>query len=389
VCPYGHFVTRFRVSYAQATNGTTTKAAKGPEHASPTARNASKRTTDESIRAEEASLKRLEAYLAQHRQATPNDTYSDLTAIPPQGSSFPASSAAMSTPARPNARSRSRSEASSHSRSPSPPRRTAQTPAKTPNNIHIANSLVNGMTPRRAVVAQQTLNRFSPLKLLGTPRAPVGKSGLRDEGEGPRPIFSRASILKSSTSSGMGRGLMTPASRSVFGGSTPATARRGAHETDEQQQQQDLGEPEDTDETVRFGRLPPVEADADGADVTAVYQHSSPEKPAAVEDVAQAAHEVPDPASDAPAQPIAPVELEPVVETGPRKVEGVEVDSEQVRQSTVGYDCAIVVRQLTRRTKSGRPCLTLCARASKMVPRRNMTSKVQCESKRGGPLNPV
>jgi hypothetical protein len=134
----------------------------------------------------------------------------------------------------------------------------------------------------------------------------------------------------------MGRGTMTPASRSVFGAGSPATVRRGAQEADEPQLPQGSEAAGDTDETVRFGGLPPVATDA--ADVTAVYQRNSPEKPTQVDGTQgtpETGGDAVAPTDESPSQPTTSVEPEPVVETGPRKVEGVEVDSEQVKQSTV------------------------------------------------------
>jgi len=264
----------------QATNPTA-----GSSSAKSSAKAPAKRTLtiDEAIRAEEAALRRLESHVVPHRdQPDPSPS-----APPSSRSAFSAT-----TPPRPT--------------SPPPFQSLpSQTPAKTPSAIpHIANSLVNGATPRRPV--QPTLNRFSPLKLLGTPRAPAAGSILRshDADAEPRTIFSRASMLRNSTTS-LGRSVSTPAAKP---------------------QQEE----ETEDETVRFPKLP-VES---SPDKTAIFQ--GPPSPDTLPKFLPET-EVEDTLSVPPVEP--PVHEPEPVDLGPRKVEGVIVESRHVKHGTVSVLC--------------------------------------------------
>ena len=181
-------------------------------------------------------------------------------------------------------------------RSPSPPparplvaQTPARTPAKTPTTIpHIANSLVNGATPHRA--APPTLNRFSPLKLF-TPRARLGRSSMaQDEtfdGDAQRSIFGRGSILRSSANS----------SRKPVLTLSPDKPEAAPEE----------------DETVRLGRVTDEEEQEDAGEETVVLESAPASEVVQLEPVVEPA----------------PVE-EPPVEAGPRRVEGVDIESPAV-----------------------------------------------------------
>jgi len=167
---------------------------------------------------------------------------------------------------------------------------------------HIANSLVGGATPRRLV--QPTLNRFSPLKLLGTPRAPTAGSSLRrqDEDAQPRTIFSRASILRTSTTS-LGRST-----------STPAPPRQ-------------LEEDDAEDQTVTFPKL----AANDSPD-EAAHSHRDSE----ADEPSSGLVDEEDSEDDVPSSPVqTPARVSEPVQTGPRKVEGVVVESDHVKHGVV------------------------------------------------------
>ncbi|WVQ80154.1 hypothetical protein IAT38_002259 [Cryptococcus sp. DSM 104549] len=160
-----------------------------PSLETPSASPKPKLTPEESFKAEEAALRALEAKVAPLRRAA-------FASQPPA----PAPSLPESPPPRP----------------PQPPAQIFATPARhaesssrTPGREmpHVTNSLVNNPTPRR-------IDRFSPLKLIGTPRAPVGSSGLRNE--------PRSSIF------GFGRGLR---STSASNGSSGVEATPGPAET--------------------------------------------------------------------------------------------------------------------------------------------------------------
>lgn len=102
---------------------------------------------EEAIQAEEVALKALEATIIPLRQAA--QTLQPRSLTPP-----------------------------TH-KSPSPVKSQAipsQTPAKTPIP-YVTNALVNTATPRR--LTQRTVDRFSPLRLLTTPRVRKVSSGLR------------------------------------------------------------------------------------------------------------------------------------------------------------------------------------------------------------------
>ena len=234
---------------------------------------------DEAIKAETQSIKQLEALLAPHRPAAPSSTPAPPTSFQPQSPS----------PTKPQ---------SNANRTP------AKTPlsSRTPNNIHIANSLVNGTTPRRV---QQPFSRFSsPLKLLGTPRT-APRSVKRDFGQDdeddipPRTIFSKGSILRNSTS----------LRRSVNAKPSPESI-------------------EDADDTVRLGSIDSIESPIKPSDTTETAILAA--SPVKVQDE-QSVLEDTTPRSSPVKSTKAPVVV------GPRKVEGVEVESDHVVKSTVSF----------------------------------------------------
>ncbi|OCF32763.1 hypothetical protein I316_05685 [Kwoniella heveanensis BCC8398] len=125
-----------------------------------------KLTPDEAIKAEEAALRALEASLIPLRRTAQSSSSTSASPPPPSSSKMAQSPLPPTTPLgqRTPARGMGDSQA-------------ARTPGAGAKEMpHVTNSLVNA-TPRR-------IDRFSPLKLLGTPRAPIGTSGLRNEGGG-------------------------------------------------------------------------------------------------------------------------------------------------------------------------------------------------------------
>jgi len=231
-------------------------------------------TPEDAIKAEEEALKALEAAVAPLGQATDSSNQTPDTHYSPFRS--PTSS---------------------------PPPATMQTPAKNPMP-HITNSLVNGATPR-------TISRFSPMRMLGTPRAPLGRpSGLRgsvkggDHDEEKRTIFGRNELGRSTSSSG---------SRSMMP-QTPALADVDAVEDDVD------GEAVAGEEvTVRFAG--PVSSMEHSPGVDA----STSQTPGSPEDL-----DSPAPASSDASRTAVLKEVE-----GPRRIEGVEVDLETVKIAIV------------------------------------------------------
>ena len=231
---------------------------------------------DEAIKAEEESIKALEQSLLPLRRA--------VSVKPSSGS--PAASPAKSpaqirSPARPQAGGAI----------------ATQTPAKTPLP-NITNSLVNGTTPHRSVAAHQgPLNRFSPLRLLGTPKAGAGPSSLRQETD--RSIFGKR--LNRSTNRSTPAPLELRRSQQD-GANAPKPA---AH---------DDAEAEVGDETIRIKRAP-VEL----AEPISPAPKRTPTKPATPKSVVS-------PSGSTPTKMRSPMR---------RRVEGVDVSLESVRVSVV------------------------------------------------------
>ncbi|ORY35644.1 hypothetical protein BCR39DRAFT_511282 [Naematelia encephala] len=122
----------------------------------------SKLPADEAIKAEEEAIRALEAsILPLRRKATPATSVSPTKEL---NSDTSMSTPPSSPPAAPSTLQRVHTYSAE----------AMQTPGRPMPNV--TNSLVNGTTPHRTGPA--TINRFSPLRLLGTPRAPVGPSGL-------------------------------------------------------------------------------------------------------------------------------------------------------------------------------------------------------------------
>ncbi|OCF57571.1 hypothetical protein L486_05030 [Kwoniella mangroviensis CBS 10435] len=205
-----------------------------------------KLTPEEAIKAEEASLRALEASLIPLRRSSqanqsgsPPPSTRQLTSSPPPTKS----TIQMQTPAKP---------AFGY---------PSQTPAR--EMPHVTNSLVvNGITPRR-------VDRFSPLKLI-TPREPLGPSGLGDSQRtggamgGRRSIFGRASIMGTHrVTSGSGSGTGSLGSSTSGPLSTPynkmlseAEARNQEYPSEQQSERAGAGldEREEQDETIRIPR---------------------------------------------------------------------------------------------------------------------------------------
>ncbi|KAL7422483.1 hypothetical protein Q5752_003131 [Cryptotrichosporon argae] len=138
-------------------------------------------SADEALRAEEEYIRALEAEILPHRRAAAAETEASDAGAP----RTPAARSAFAA-TTPRAAPTSAQSAPVSAPTPAPP----QTPRAMPN---ITNSLVHGATPHKSAAH---VSRFSPLRLLGTPRAPVaGPSRLRAvqtlDGEEPRPIFGK------------------------------------------------------------------------------------------------------------------------------------------------------------------------------------------------------
>ena len=259
-----------------------------------------KLSPDEAIKAEEDALKKLEASILPLRQMT--------TRKPSQSPSL---------------------------RSPTPPTtehstadQATYTPAKTPIP-HVTNSLVNGTTPHRAAPA--TSNRFSPLRFLGTPRAPTGQpSGLRsvvrdgdDAGE-RRPIFARG---------GLGRSTSSSNARPPISEVTAVPA-----DDDEPGDDDDAEEGGREEDTVRL-HVPSSIAET-GAEERAIVP-PSPERTGDEEDAT--VHEAETVPQSSPARVMAPGSPEM---KGPKKVEGVKIELESVKAALVSPSC-VQERSLT------------------------------------------
>ncbi|WWD02259.1 hypothetical protein V865_000297 [Kwoniella europaea PYCC6329] len=220
---------------------TTAKPSPTPESSSSSTADQPKLTPEEAIKAEEASLRALEASLIPLRKSSqanqsdsPPPSTRQLPSSPP-----PTTTMQVQTPAKPAFGI------------------PTQTPAR--EMPHVTNSLVvNGMTPRR-------IDRFSPLKLI-TPREPLGPSGLGDSqsaagaGGGRRSIFGRASIIgthRVTSGSGSGTGPLGASTSGPF--STPYNKTISEAEVRNQEQQPEragpgLEEKEEQDETIRIPR---------------------------------------------------------------------------------------------------------------------------------------
>ncbi|WWC93458.1 hypothetical protein V866_000292 [Kwoniella sp. B9012] len=230
-------------SSPSTSTSTTAKPSPTPESSSSSTSTADqpKLTPEEAIKAEETSLRALEASLIPLRKSSqanqidsPPPSTKQLPSSPP-----PTTTTQMQTPAKPAFGI------------------PTQTPAR--EMPHVTNSLVvNGMTPRR-------IDRFSPLKLI-TPREPLGPSGLGDSqsaagaGGGRRSIFGRASIIgthRVTSGSGSGTGSLGASTSGPF--STPYNKITSEVEMRHQEQQPErarpgLEEKEDQDQTIRIHR---------------------------------------------------------------------------------------------------------------------------------------
>ncbi|WVR09487.1 hypothetical protein IAU60_006555 [Kwoniella sp. DSM 27419] len=233
---------------------------------------APKLTPEEAIKAEEAALRALEASLIPLRKAGRTSEPDPSFNSPPRGSNRMASSPAQRTPF---GRGQDQSQQT--------PFRAESMHARTPAREMpaITNSLVTA-TPRR-------VDRFSPLKLIGTPRAPIGSSGLRNEAGGP--IFgrrvpsgqARASVLQSSTS---GRIAETPGvGNRLFDVETTtpgATGGSSSLSNEATPGQTYLDQADDRDETVRITQTRPASPPALAPPIDVSYDR--PITPPATED---------------------------------------------------------------------------------------------------------
>ncbi|WVQ68389.1 uncharacterized protein L199_006597 [Kwoniella botswanensis] len=226
-----------------ASTSTTVKPSSTPESSSSSTADQPKLTPEEAIKAEEASLRALEASLIPLRksyQANQSDS------PPPSTRQLPSSPPPTTT-------------TTMQKQTPAKPAFgiPTQTPAR--EMPHVTNSLVvNGMTPRR-------IDRFSPLKLI-TPREPLGPSGLGDSqsaagaGAGRRSIFGRASIIGTHKVTSGSRGETGSLGASTSGPfSTPYNTMISEVEMRNQEQQPEragpgLEEKEDQDQTIRIPR---------------------------------------------------------------------------------------------------------------------------------------
>lgn len=151
-------------------------------------------TADEAIAAEDASLKAIEAYLRQHREAASQSEPDPPPAISPVKQPSPTKVQYEISPIR------------------SRPSIFAQTPGgKTPmrDYPHVSNSLVDGTTPHRST----KINRFGELSKIATPRRERGSIfGARPprsvSGQGAKKSFAMSlgmvSPVKSTVEEGQG-----------------------------------------------------------------------------------------------------------------------------------------------------------------------------------------
>ncbi|WWD19191.1 hypothetical protein CI109_103649 [Kwoniella shandongensis] len=254
-----------------------------------------KLTPEEAIKAEEAALRAIEARLAPLRR---NETSSQAS------QSGSAVSPSRQSPSRSNPNDQA-FPSSSASTIPD----NMRTPAR--EMPHVTNSLVNGTTPRR-------IDRFSPLRFLGTPRAPVGASGLRNAtGTGPeegrRTIFGRTGLGRSTSGTGSQKIAPTPTSANTLAAQTPVST----HTTHPEREENDGDEEEQAggrateDETIRLAR--PVSPSPSPVKATPAVA-STPERPA--------------PADVAP--DVTP-RAEEAEQTNGKNVDGVDVNAEGVK----------------------------------------------------------
>lgn len=236
---------------------------------------------DEAIKAEEESLKALEALIRPHREA--------------------AIAAEYTSPEKPSSSPIKQSIAPPQS----PPSRTArpsifnnaQTPARTPAKEypHISNSLVTGATPFQS----GKINRFTPLKNLGTPRT-------RERGS----IFGAGPPR---SVSGNRRSTVVP---------PPPTLSTSKASREEDEEEDAMGDNED--DTVRI------------TDNATPMRQDDPPSP--TPDRAMLVHE--NPADVTPrASPVKPNEPSPV--KGPKVVDGVEIERVEVQEAIVSLTSAL------------------------------------------------
>lgn len=229
---------------------------------------------DEAIKAEEESLKALEALIKPHREAAIAAEYTS----PEKPSTSSPIKQSIAPPQSPPARTAR------------PSIFNAQTPARTPAKEypHISNSLVTGVTPYTA----GRINRFTPLKNLGTPRT-------RERGS----IFGAGPPR---SVSGNRRSTVIPPPPTF----TSSTAHGNDDDGDDAMDRHE-------DETVRFP-----------SDAISVRQ-DDPLSPTPDRSMVHEDHGDITPR----ASPVKPREPSPV--KGPRVVDGVEIDREDVQVAIV------------------------------------------------------
>ncbi|ODO11025.1 hypothetical protein I350_01625 [Cryptococcus amylolentus CBS 6273] len=142
-----------------------------------------KLSAEDALKAEEAALRALESRLAPLRRAARDKQTESQDSVPPQGRNIPQSP--------PSSSSQAAESSLTSSQMPSQPR----TPGRT--MPHVTNSLVNATPRHERNDWPERIDRFSPLKLLTTPRAPrpLGGTGLREG------IFERARASQAASAS--------------------------------------------------------------------------------------------------------------------------------------------------------------------------------------------
>ena len=217
-----------------------------------------KLTPDEAIQAEEAALKILEASIkSQRKPITPGSPSSPVAVRSPNKSPAAAT--------------------------------TSQTPARTPKAMPtITNSLVSGTPFRSGSRKQSGIDRFSPLRLIGTPREKLPPSALRSSGTRTS-IFARPST----------------------------TPRRAVEFAQADQSMEEPGLPAEEDETIRLALTRPIDA-----------TDATPEKASASLAVSSSITPKASPRKVTPGKS----------PRGTKRVEGVDVSLDVVRMAVV---CAI------------------------------------------------
>ncbi|WVQ71989.1 hypothetical protein IAR50_001533 [Cryptococcus sp. DSM 104548] len=262
-----------------------------------------KLSPEEALKAEEAALRALESKLAPLRRAARESQTESLDSIPPPGRNIPQSP--------PSSSSRALESSLSSSQLPSQPR----TPGR--SMPHVTNSLVNATPRHDRNDWPERIDRFSPLKLLTTPRAPRPLSGsnLREG------IFERARASQAaSASEGVPPSAPRGLTASLFGKRqfTPQESKLDKTPAPLPQDMPNEGS-DQADETVRLNRLPspPSPSQTPPTQTPAVPVTPSKIQKDTLAETPRAAVSLPEPS--------------PVVEASATIVDGIDLESAGVK----------------------------------------------------------